>query len=405
LRGKIKILILDNSKEDIERITKCLIDNGYTIPPAISNSEESFIKQLVEFKPDVVLCDHVIPGFNSFRAMDAARQKDPNISFILVSGNMCEEFALEILKEGIDDYVMKNQLLRLPHVIETAYIQHCYREDSKKLTEANNELIKANAIIEAKNRSITQSIIFAERIQRVTFPKIDSLLKEFTEAFILYKPKDIVSGDFYWVANKNNQSMVAVADCTGHGVSGALLSMIGYNFLNEILDDDEIKTTPTDILAELDSNMRKLLHQDASTGYQDGIDIAFVCVDKENKIIHFSGCKRPLLLYRKKDKQIIEYKGEPYLIGGVDSRVTKTFKSQDIPYKTGDIIYMFTDGYVDQFGGEENKKLMKDKFIELLLSFKHLGLYYQGQLLEQKIIRWRGEFEQTDDILVVGVKL
>jgi len=405
LRSGIKILILDNSKEDVERILKCLIENGYTTPAAVSDSEETFIKQLDEFKPDVVLCDHVIPNFNSFRAMDAARQKDPNIAFILVSGNMCEEFALEVLKEGIDDYVMKNQLLRLPHVIETSFIQHCYREDSQKLKEANDELIKANAIIEAKNQSITQSIIFAERIQSVTFPKIDSLLKEFTEAFILYKPKDIVSGDFYWITNKNNLSLVAVADCTGHGVSGALLSMIGYNFLNEILDDDEINATPTDILRELDSNMRKLLHQDASSGYQDGIDIAFVCIDKEKKFIHFSGCKRPLLVYRKKDKQIVEYKGEPYLIGGVDSRVIKTFKSQDIPYKNGDIIYMFTDGFVDQFGGDDNKKLLKDKFIELLLSFKHLGLYYQGQLLEQKIIKWRGELEQTDDILVIGIKL
>ena len=112
-----------------------------------------------------------------------------------------------------------------------------------------------------------------------------------------------------------------------------------------------------------------------------------------------------LLHYKKRENQIIEYKGEPYLIGGVDSRVIKTFKTQEIPYKTGDYIYMFTDGYVDQFGGPNNKKLMKEQFMEWLLSFKHLGLNYQGQLLEQKLLKWRGGIEQTDDILVVGIKL
>jgi sigma-B regulation protein RsbU (phosphoserine phosphatase) len=405
LRSTIKILILDKSKEDSDKISKYLLEYGYLIPAETSNDELSFRKQLDEFDPDVILCDHVIPGFNSFRAMDVARQKYPNIVFILVSSVICEEFALELIKEGIDDYVMKNQLIRLPHVIESSYIKHCYQQESKELVHVNEELVRANEIIKAKNKSMTQSIIFAERIQHVTFPKIDVYLKEFPEAFILYKPKDIVSGDFYWISNTNNRIMTVVADCTGHGVSGALLSMIGYNFLNDIIANENNLNHPTDILSLLDSNICKLLHQDENSGYQDGIDIAFISIDKENKKIYFSGCKRPLLLYKKKEKQIIEYKGEPYLIGGVDTRITKTFKSQEIPYKTGDTIYMFTDGYVDQFGGVDNKKLMKENFIDILLSFKHLGLYYQGQLLEQRLIKWRGEFEQTDDILVVGIKL
>lgn len=406
VRTKIKILILDNSKEDIEKVKKCLTENGFVIPPAISDSEETFIKQLNEYNPDIILCDHVIPGFNSFRAMDVAKQKDPNIACILVSGNMCEDFALELVKEGIDDYVMKNQLIRLPHIIDSVYIKHRYAEESKEIAQVNAELKKANEIIEAKNKSITQSIIFAERIQRVTFPKIELYLKEFSEAFILNKPKDIVSGDFHWLSNKNNRTMICVADCTGHGVSGALLSMIGYNFLNEIIDDETGHLyNPTNILSLLDMNIRKLLHQDVNSGYQDGIDLAFISIDKENKKIYFSGCKRPLLIYRKKEKQIFDFKGEPYLIGGVDERVTKTFATQEISYKTGDIVYMFSDGYVDQFGGEEDKKLMKEKFIEILMSIKHLGLYYQGQLLEQRMIRWRGIREQTDDILVIGLKL
>lgn len=405
LKKTIKILILDNSVEDTNLILKCLKDNGFVTSISTSNDEASFRKHLTEQEPDVVLCDHVVPDFSSFRALDVARKLYPNVIFILVSGDVCEEFALEILKEGFDDYVLKNRLLRLPHAIETSFIKRRYHDESQQLIKANEDLLKANEIIKVKNENVTQSIIFAERIQKLTFPRIETFLKEFTEAFIYNQPKDIVSGDFYWMSNKNKRIMVAVADCTGHGVSGALLSMIGFNFLNKIVENENNLTHPTDILGLMDGNMRKLLHQDTTNGYQDGIDIAFISIDKELKKIDFAGCKRPLLIYRKKEKEIVEFKGEPYLIGGVDSRVTKTFKSQEIFYKPGDIIYMFTDGYVDQFGGEDNKKLMKERFIEMLLSFKHLGLTYQGQLLEQRLLKWRGDFEQTDDVLVVGIKL
>jgi sigma-B regulation protein RsbU (phosphoserine phosphatase) len=405
LRKTIKILILDNSKEDVERISKCLMDNGYTMPIVACGDEKSYVTQLDEWKPDVVLCEHVLPSYNSFRALDIVRHKYPDIIFIIVSGEICEEFALELLKEGVDDYVLKNRLLRLPHSIESAYIKRRHKEESEKLVQANTELLNANKIIDLKNKHLMQSIMFAERIQSLTLPKIDTILKEFPEAFIYYKPKDIVSGDFYWTCNKNNRFMTVLADCTGHGVSGALLSIIGSNFLNEIMEHENKFNYPTDILSLLDKNLRKLLQQDVNSGYQDGIDIAFISIDKVNKKLYFSGCKRPILIYKKREKKIIEYKGEPYLIGGVDDNVIKTFRTQEISYRAGDVIYMFTDGCVDQFGGPNNKKLMKERFIDMLLSFKHLELNYQGQLLEQKINKWRGNFEQTDDILVMGIKL
>lgn len=405
MRTQIKILILDNSEVDVERISKCLMDNGYTLPIVACGNETSYLEQLDNLIPDVVISEHILPGYNSFRALDAARKKLPGVIFILVSGDVCEEFAIELLKEGVDDYVLKSHLLRLPHAIEASVAKRRYIEESKKLAKANEELIEANLSIDAKNQSIVQSIIFAERIQSLTLPKLEELLDEFSEAFILYKPKDIVSGDFYWTRKKDSKFMAIVADCTGHGVSGALLSMIGTSFLNEIVEDDTIPTHPTSMLSVMDADMRKLLQQDVNSGYQDGIDIAFASIDKKLKKIYFSGCKRPLLMYKRKDKKIVEYKGEPYLIGGINERVTKTFNTQEIPYRTGDVIYMFSDGAVDQFGGEYDKKLMKERFIDILLSFKHLSLDYQGQLLEQKLNRWRGEQDQIDDILVMGIKL
>ena len=411
---------MDDSKEDVEKTIKFMSDNGYTFPPAVSIDEKTFIEQLNEYVPDVVLSEHQLNGLNSLQACNLTKEICPNALFVLLSNQINDEFAFELLNEGIDVYLLKDRMLQLPKAIEVNLRMREYDDESKKLAHANEKLMEAYKEIEIKNQNIIQSIVFAKRIQTLTLPKIDVLLKNFPEAFVLYKPKDIISGDFYWFCggngngngngdgngNGNNKKfMIAVGDCTGHGVSGALLSMIGYNLLNEIVGDNDLLDNPTDIVSELDSSMCKLLKQDAECGYQDGIDMSFITIDKENKKIHFCGCRRPLLYLVRKEKKIIVYKGEPYLVGGMNENRSKLFKTQEIDYLDGDIIYMLTDGYTDQFGGENNKKLMSDNFTKILLSIQHLNLNYQEQLLEQKIIRWQGELEQTDDILVVGIKL
>jgi serine phosphatase RsbU (regulator of sigma subunit) len=405
VKKSIKILILDDSEEDIKKVTKSLVNDGFLSPIMSCTNKDSFLIQLEEFQPDVVIVEHTIPNYNTFKALDDARRIIPDVIFILVTDDVPEEFALELIKEGIDDYVFKNHLVRLPFAIENAQMKREFINETKKLASMNKELTSANCEIAEKNKSMTQSIVFAQRIQSIILPKLDVLLNDFKEAFILYKPKDIVSGDFYWFNKKGNEFMVATADCTGHGVPGALLSIIGTNFLNEIAEDKNNFTHPSDILSLLDLNLTSLLKQDKATGYQDGIDIAFVTIDKTLKRIYFSGCKRPLLVYTRHDQKIVEYKGEPYLIGGVEERVKKTFATQEIPYRVGDVIYMFSDGVVDQFGGSKNKKLMRQNFIDMLMSFKHLGLPYQGELLEQKLKTWQGNEPQTDDIIVIGIKL
>ncbi len=405
MKKTIKILILDDSKKDIGAIKKSLVDDGFESPLVSCSDGELFLTKLVEFNPDVVIAEHTIPDYNTFKALDDSRAQNPDVIFILVTDDVPEEFALALLKEGVDDYVFKNHLIRLPHAIENAYVKRQYVKETKKLAEANKDLSHANSNIARKNESMTQSIVFAERIQSLILPKLDVLLKDFREAFILYKPKDIVSGDFYWFNKKEDNVMVTAADCTGHGVPGALLSIIGTNFLNEIVEDKNNFTHPSDVLSLLDLNLRALLKQDVTSGYHDGIDIAFVTIDKSHKKLYYSGCKRPLLIYNRGEQQMIEYKGEPYMIGGSDERHKKMFATQEIPYRVGDVIYMFSDGVVDQFGGPKNKKLMKSRFIEMLMSFKHLSLTYQGELLEQKLKNWQGDEEQTDDIVILGIKL
>lgn len=400
-----KILILDDSKKDTKDIIDALRNDGFEGEIKSCDNGEDFVGLLNKFEPDVVVSEHTISNYSSFSALSDARDRFPGIIFILVAGDVPEEFAIELLKEGIDDYVLKDHLVRLPHSINSARIKRQYIEKSKNLEKMNKDLIAANNSIDTKNKSMTQSIMFAERIQSLTLPKLDILLKDFKEAFVLYKPKDIVSGDFYWFNKKEDGFMVSAADCTGHGVSGALLSMIGTNFLNEIAEDKNNFTHPSDVLSLLDLNITTLLKQDESSGYQDGIDIAFVTIDKKHKKLYFSGCKRPLLIYKRRNKKIVEYKGEPYYIGGVTPNFKKAFATQEIPYQPGDVIYMFSDGVVDQFGGPRNKKLMKSRFIDMLMSFNHLSLTYQGQLLEQKLKNWQGEYDQTDDMLVMGIKL
>lgn len=398
---------MDDKEEDAKTLFDLLIANGYPEPQLIMDEKSFHIACSEQQEFDAVICEHELWGYNSLQIVDMARQRCPNVVFILVSDKITDEFAFELLKEGIDAYFIKDRILQLPQAIENIYAKYHYIEEAKKLEQSHEELKEIYKEIAIKDQNIIESIVFAKRIQNLILPKIDILLKNFDEAFILFKPKDIVSGDFYWFnsGNGSGRFMIAVGDCTGHGVSGALLSMIGYNLLNEIVDDHEILTDPTKILFELDNGMCKLLKQDSSCGYQDGIDMSFVSIDKANKKIYFCGCKRPLLYLVRNEKDLKIYKGEPYVVGGRNERVVKTFKTQEIDYIPGDIIYMLTDGYTDQFGGPQNKKLMKENFKKILLSIQHLNLNFQQQLLEQKLHKWRGDNEQTDDILIVGIKL
>lgn len=406
MKDSAKILLLDNSEIQAELISNLLKNNEYTTDILIASDRKSFISILENNKIDVMICSHVLPeGFNSLEAFRLAKSTYPDILCILLSGTINDEFAIEILKEGFDDYVNNDHLSFLPFSIENAYLKNLYRDEVANLENVNKELERSYKIIEEEKKTITQSIIFAARIQALTLPKIDFLLKNFSEAFVFYKPKDIVSGDFYWFAEKNGNIIVVVADCTGHGVSGALLAMLGSNFLNEILADETCTNNPTDILTRLDAHICKVLNQSSGDGYQDGIDLALISINRTEKKIYYCGCQRSLLYLMKGEKKITTYKGNPYLVGGVDYRIEKIFPTQEIKYETDDVIYMYSDGYVDQFGGKENKKLLKDNFFTLLNSFQHLGLEYQCQLLEQRLLRWKGTNDQTDDILVLGIKL
>ncbi len=277
---------------------------------------------------------------------------------------------------------------------------------------ANSERLKvAYDEIETQNTKIKSSINYAQRIQVAMLPSENLIREILPEHFILYLPRDIVSGDFYWTYKYNKRLYVAAADCTGHGVPGAFMSLIGTAFLNEILahsgsDNEAIK--PAQILTQLNTLVQTSLEQDqeqerSGSSSRDGMDISLCCFDLEKEVIEYSGAKRPFYYFKDGELQVI--KGDKLAIGGGANQMKKgnEFTNQEIPIKEVEMIYMFTDGYVDQFGGENDQKFMVGKFKKLIHDIYKLPMADQQVKLHLEFMEWKGDTMQTDDVLVFGL--
>jgi serine phosphatase RsbU (regulator of sigma subunit) len=264
------------------------------------------------------------------------------------------------------------------------------------------ELKQAYDIIDEKNKDITASINYASRIQRAILPDPRDIRGLAGSSFILYLPKDIVSGDFYWFAGLNKKLVLVAGDCTGHGVPGALMSMLGISFLEEIVNAREI-TESGKLLDELRKEVQRALHQKGvSEEAKDGMDISLCIIDRSKNIIQYSGAYNNLYIIR--NGELTEYQADRMPIGIFDFS-DKEFTSTNIPILPGDIIYMFSDGYADQFGGPNNKKFKYSALKELLLKIHQLPVREQKKRLENEFFRWKGDNSQTDDVLIMGLKL
>ncbi|MFY9311130.1 MAG: two-component regulator propeller domain-containing protein [Bacteroidia bacterium] len=276
--------------------------------------------------------------------------------------------------------------------------------------ERTSEIIKQKKLVEEKNSLITDSIEYAQNIQQAILPSEEELKKCLPEYFVLYKPKDIVSGDFYWVHEDKERIFIAVADCTGHGVPGAFMSLLGSNFLNDII---KIKAqhTPSEILEELNIQVLTSLKQNSNnTSVKYGMDIALICFDKAMTTLQYAGAHSPLLIFRKQDNnsqepEFFQLKADKRSIGSIKKAPEQGFTNHTFQLVKGDVMYLFSDGFADQLGGPERKKFFSQTFKALLQSNCHLGMDQQQQILEKTIFDWKGDLNQTDDILVVGIKI
>ncbi|MDA3954601.1 MAG: PAS domain S-box protein [Bacteroidales bacterium] len=262
------------------------------------------------------------------------------------------------------------------------------------------ERVKAQHKIEEQKKSITDSIQYAKRIQNAILPNHKIMDKYFADHFIYFKPRDIVSGDFYWMTEKNNKLVLVAADSTGHGVPGAFMSMLGISFLNEIVNKHSSLKAST-ILKELRKLVKSTLAQSGKST-SDGMDIALVVVDKEKMQINYAGAYNPLYIVRNKELLITKADRMP-----IGSYVTddKSFTNHEIDIKKGDSLFIFSDGYADQFGGKTNTKFSTKELKKLLTEISDLNAQEQLDILDQKFLEWKGNYKQIDDVLIIGAKI
>ena len=286
---------------------------------------------------------------------------------------------------------------------------------------------RANEVLEAKNLLITQqkqeitdSIQYAQYIQLAVLPQLTSISSMMVDHFILFRPRDIVSGDFYWMKEMkaSNSLMITAADCTGHGVPGAFMSLLGISFLNEITSHRGLDS-PGLILDQLKQKVIDSLHQTEEVGSShDGMDMSFVVVNKNEKQIKYAGANNPLYIIRSNEKPPLEsekmIQGDTHTLYeikadkmpiGISHASDAKFTTHTIDYLEGDTIYLFSDGYADQFGGEKYKKLKYAPFKKMLLANINLPMDEQKQEIEELHLKWKGNMEQTDDIIVIGIRL
>ncbi len=274
------------------------------------------------------------------------------------------------------------------------------QNNQKKRT--NRELAQKNTLITEQKKEITDSIEYASRIQSAMLPPGDYIDKLLPERFIIYMPRDIVSGDYYYITEKNDKIICVAADCTGHGVPGAFMSMLGIAFLTEIITKHDHLHTD-DVLNELRIHVIKSLHQTGKEGEsQDGMDVALIILDPENLTLEYSGANNSLIICR--NSELLETKADKMPIG-IHTRAADSFTRHNLKLQKGDMIYTFSDGYPDQFGGPKHKKFMIKNFKNLLGEVHKKPMDEQKKILEETLFDWMSETNQVDDILVIGIKV
>lgn len=283
------------------------------------------------------------------------------------------------------------------------FLEEKVRQRTAEVVKQKEEIDIQKEQIEEYFLQVTDSIKYAQKIQEAILPPESYVRKLLPDSFIFYRPKDIVSGDFYWLGEAEDRVYFAAVDCTGHGVPGAFMSIVGYNQLKQAIITTQ-GGTPAEILDHLNIGVSETLHQkDENSTSKDGMDIAICSLNHKTKELQYAGAFNPLYLLR--DGEILQTKGDKFPIGSFLDGETPCFTNHKMQLEEGDILYIFSDGYADQFGGPRGKKMMYKKFRDTLIANSQKDLSVQKDLLRDHLYDWMGEEEQVDDILVIGVKV
>ena len=347
--------------------------------------------ELSEEKIDVRDKNVVAEMASSVNALSDSFTKTSHFANEIGAGHLTVEY-----EKLSDNDMLGNALINMRDSL------HAYSENMEhKVKERTQEVREKSLKLELAYREIRDSINYAKRIQESILPADEMVSGAFPDSFIFYRPKDIVCGDFYWFAQKGDELLIASVDCTGHGVPGALMTVIGNSLLNQVLSMSDT-TDPSKILSLLDKKLLETFQQHGNVVTNDGMDAA-VCRYRINKReITFAGAKRPMYLF--KNGELIEVKGNKSPIGSFGHYYDKQFTSQKINMNKGDTIYLFTDGLQDQFGGEAGKKFMIKRFRDLLTEIQPVSMKDQKVRLDAEMDAWQGQYEQTDDMLLIGIR-
>lgn len=379
MRGQMQALS-ENSPDLITRINK--EGRVFYINPIIETyTGKSKDEYLQKHLSDIDLNQEIIESWRGI--LDEVRNRNKKISldveFPSIMGK--RNMLINAIPEYNDQHNIESVLL----------VSHDITE--RKIIELD---------IQNKNKKITESINYAKRIQEAILPDTNYIRQYLKDSFIMYRPRDVVSGDFPWFLEKNGDIYLAAVDCTGHGVPGALISLIGYFLLNNIVKVEGV-SSPSEILDLLDQEVTRTLKQNESNAStQDGMDIALCKINKETNQLEYAGAHRPL--YFTSNNELYEIKGNKFPIGGAQYKNRVKFTNTTINYKEGDYFFLFSDGFPDQFGGPKNKKFSPRRIREIIKNNANLGLSQVQHVMDEEFDKWKANNKQTDDVLMIGIK-
>lgn len=384
------LLLVDDSNVNLEILKEVL--KRYHLLTAC-NGKDAIRLATSEPKPDLILLDVIMPGIDGFETCQILKDHEfsRNIPVIFITGQNESNNILKGFEVGAVDYITKP--FNVPELKARVNTQLTI----KMARDQNQRLIQK---VVSVNKQLTDSILYAQRIQNASLPKPMYLDQVMPEYFVLLKPRDIVSGDFYWVGGVDGQLVVVAADSTGHGVPGAFMSMFGVAYLNQIIGYQRV-TTPSKILDMLRDIVIESFQQTETSEVKDGMDISVLTIDRLKQHIEFAGAFNPLYIVRNNELTIVSADHMPVSIG----EVNRPYHNHVFPYQKGDALYLFTDGYGSQFGGPDDKKIKSVGLRELILGNHLLPMQEQSVIYDAFFEQWKGAADQVDDVLLMGMRL
>jgi serine phosphatase RsbU (regulator of sigma subunit) len=401
-----RILVADQSEKMLGLIESIFKKNRPDYHMIATNDARTACIQASSELPDLIILGSCQNDFCWSRVVNFLRRvtKTRNIPILVITP---KENIEEAFNCGADDIIVFpfNNI----ELLSSVRLALFYSESIKKshlqnelLLKQSEEVKRQNKLLEEQKKDMIDDLTYSRRIQNAIMPTKEKLYALFDDCLLYYKPKRIVSGDFYWVSYKDDVKVIAVADCTGHGISGAFLTIAGTAFLNEIITLSKLNAA--DILNQLRARMMRLLNQNGLEGEaSDGMDISLCVINDKKKTIQYAGANNPIYLVR--NNGILQILSPDKMPIGIHKNYSLSFKNVDVPVSKGDMIYMFTDGYPDQFGGLEDQKFRYKRLKNLCVSIHDKPLSEQYVIIEKTMDEWIGHRDQIDDMLIIGIRM